>query len=398
MLASFLPLLILVGIVVYFMTPDERRRVVRQVIVWVERLKDATAYGRVECEPFHNALRERTPWALVTPTLVAFITGIYLSMLFGPGSLSDPQVLVSWGASFGPRTTNGEWWRLATATLVHASVLHLAANLIGLAQAGLVVERLVGSAAFVATFFAVGVLGSLVNLSGDPVGVSFGASPAVYGTYGLLLASLIAGFINGAELKVPVLALARMVPAAVVFNIYNLMSGGFDNAEMTGLALGFAGGLVLEFGFSEYKPSVRRLAGASFATLVIAVVTSVPLRGLTDVRPEIAQIVALEERTAKAYDVAVGRFRNGTIASDDLRAVIDGSIMPELQAARARLKALNGVPADHQSIVAAADEFLRLRDESWKLRRDGLEKKNLGTLRKAERVERESFQALERLK
>jgi hypothetical protein len=45
---------------------------------------------------------------------------------------------------------------------------------------------------------------------------------------------------------------------------------------------------------------VRRLAAFSAATLAIAVMTAVPLRGVTDIRPELALLVGVEQRTAAA--------------------------------------------------------------------------------------------------
>src|SRR5262249_16671345 len=36
--------------------------------------------------------------------------------------------LLAWGASIGTRTTNGEWWRLLTATFLHATFMHLVIN------------------------------------------------------------------------------------------------------------------------------------------------------------------------------------------------------------------------------------------------------------------------------
>jgi hypothetical protein len=98
------------------------------------------------------------------------------------------------------------------------------------------------------------------------------------------------------------------------------------------------------------------------------------------------------------YEKAVGQFKSGGMSSQALAKVIHTAIVPELQAARARLKAVNGVPAEHQPLVASADEYLRLRDESWRLRADALSKSNMGALRAADRSERASLEALERLR
>ena len=46
--------------------------------------------------------------------------------------------------------------------------------------------------------------------------------------------------------------------------------------------------------------------------------------------------------------------------------------MPELQAARGHLKAVDRVPKEQLPLVAAADEYLALREKAWRMRADAL--------------------------
>src|SRR5437879_4785138 len=147
------------------MTPEERTRLARRVLTSARQAKDTATQRRPELEEFREALDARTRRAIVVPAIVALNAAIFLFMLFGAGALADPGTLVAWGGNFGPRTTNGEWWRFVTAMFVHAGMLHLLVNLAGLAQVGLLVERLVGHAAFAGTYLAAGALASLVSLS-----------------------------------------------------------------------------------------------------------------------------------------------------------------------------------------------------------------------------------------
>jgi hypothetical protein len=159
----------------------------------------------------------------------------------------------------------------------------------------------------------------------------------------------------------------------------------------------------------------------------MAVPSAVALRGIDDVRPEIELIVAVESRTAGAYEIAVDRFRSGRMTADALVQLIDRTIIPDLQAAEARLKALDKVPQEQQPLVEGADEYLRLRSESWRFRAEGLRGTNMlkprdagratgaseassrrgieaqyraknRTLGKAEGAERASLEALQRIK
>jgi len=62
------------------------------------------------------------------------------------------------------------------------------------------------------------------------------------------------------------------------------------------------------------------------------------------------------------------------ITAEALAQLIDRTIVPELHAAEARLKELDRVPHEHQPLVAGAEEYFRLRDASWRLRVEGLQK------------------------
>jgi len=381
------------------MTPEERTRLTSRALASARQVKDAATHRRPELEEFREALDARARRAIVMPAIVALNVAIFVFMLFGAGALADPNTLVAWGGNFGPRTTNGEWWRFVTAMFVHAGMLHLLVNLAGVAQIGLLVERLVGPAALAGTYLAAGALASLVNLSTYPVGVTVGASGAIFGIYGLLVAWLICHIFQRATITIPARALQRLVPAAILFIIYNLSTDSIANgAALAGCLAGFACGLAVTIRIGDREPPVRRLAALVAATVAIVVASAVPLRGLVDVRPEIARIVASEDRMASTYEEQIKRFRNGKITADALAALIDRTMIPELQGSRARLKALDRVPQEHQPIVASADEYLRIREESWRVRAEGLRKSNMRKLGQAERVERVSLEALQRIR
>jgi hypothetical protein len=110
------------------------------------------------------------------------------------------------------------------------------------------------------------------------------------------------------------------------------------------------------------------------------------------------RIVEIEGRTAHDYDLAATQFRLGAVNAKALAQLIDGTILPELRQARTRVKALVGVPPEHQPLVAGAEEYLGLRDESWRLRSEALRKGNMNALRKADRAERDSLDAFQRIK
>ena len=123
--------------------------------------------------------------ALVTANVLMFVA----AAIGGAGIVvPSPSVLQAWGTNFGPLTTSGQWWRLVSSIFLHFGVLHLALNMWALYVGGRLAERLFGSRAFALIYFAAGISGSLSSLLWNPAVNSAGASGAIFGVYGAMLA------------------------------------------------------------------------------------------------------------------------------------------------------------------------------------------------------------------
>ncbi|HVH26749.1 MAG TPA: rhomboid family intramembrane serine protease, partial [Vicinamibacterales bacterium] len=368
-MVTLVGLLLVAGLVFYAIAPEARDQLIRVVVGSIGLAKHEATRVRPECERFRAALRERTPRAVATPALVALNLGVFVLMLFGGGTFGDAKTLVDWGGNSWLQTRNGEWWRLITAIFVHTGLLHLLVNVAGFVQISLILERLVGPAILVAVFVIAGVFGNLVNLVAHPMTTSVGASGAAYGLYGLLFASAIWGHRHRSSVTIPLTVIKQLSPAAAVFFLYNLVTDSVGSSgELAALVVGLVCGGVLTREVSEHKPATRRVAHTMAGALVLAVLSAIPLRGVTDVRPELERTLATEDRTADAYRKASDRFKSGQMTANALAGLIDKTIVPELQVSEARLKALTGVPESHQPLVATAEEYVQLRLESWRLR------------------------------
>ena len=113
-------LLVLGGTAWYFTTAEERLRLWRGALSLLLQLKKKVDLHRQEPEPFLDALRARAALPFVTIGLVGIHILAFAFVIVGGAALSDPEGLVAWGGNFGPRTTNGEWWRLVSAMFLHA--------------------------------------------------------------------------------------------------------------------------------------------------------------------------------------------------------------------------------------------------------------------------------------
>lgn len=390
----FIAIMVLVGAAYYFTTPQEQARFVRAVSRGTRQVVELAVRRRPARGPFDEALHERGRWLVATPLLVALNVGIFVCMLFAPGALSDPETLIGWGASVGPRTTNGEWSRLVTSLFVHTSFLHLLINVAALVQVGSSMERIFGRFAFASVYVSAGVISSIVSVAMHPVAVSTGATASLWGVLGLFVAWLIAGAVFRSPLTVPLKTALMASPAIAAFVLYS-MAVGFDGVpDMAGLAIGVLYAVVLAKDAHLRKPPLLRLGAAMGAIGLLAVPSAFPLRGLTDVRPELARVAAVEQRTATVYDGAVHQFTRGEIPVGRLADLIQGTILPELQAAHARLNGLRRVPGEHQAMLAAAGHYFVLREKSWQVRADALRRINRATLRGADEMEDSALRLL----
>jgi membrane associated rhomboid family serine protease len=224
---------------------------VRSITLWLpdrsaaERLvtilpKERTATFRPQLKAhveFERQLLAQSPQTPVTVGLVAINVLVFLAM-----ALSG-QTLTEWGSNFGPYTTSGEWWRLLTALFLHGGVLHLVFNMWALASFGPLAERLYGSVNYLILYLVAGVAGSLASLSWRPDVNGVGASGAILGILGALLAAQL----RGGE-SFPGNIVRPLRNTTLVFLGWTLYAGfsskGIDNAaHLGGVAAGFLLGL-----------------------------------------------------------------------------------------------------------------------------------------------------------
>ena len=160
------------------------------------------------------------------------------------GGTEDPDVLLDFGAMFGPLISQGEYWRLLTAMFLHSGFMHLGFNALALFIFGYLVERSYGHAPFFLIYFLAGLAGSVTSYLFNPTAVAAGASGAIFGVFGALAAFLLLqrrAF--GKHAQNSLIGLAIFV--AIQFFI-GLATPGIDNwAHGGGLVAGFILGLAL---------------------------------------------------------------------------------------------------------------------------------------------------------
>jgi membrane associated rhomboid family serine protease len=178
-----------------------------------------------------------------TTALLAINLAVYVGMILTSGELMgfSGQTLVKWGGNFGPLTAGGEYWRLVTAGFVHANFVHVAINMWCLWSLGRLSERLFGRWQTFAIYLLTGVGGALLSIGWNPERLSVGASGAVFGVAGALLAGLKFGNLNisAGEKKSIISSMIFFIVLSFSFG----MRGNVDNmchlgGFMTGLLIG----------------------------------------------------------------------------------------------------------------------------------------------------------------
>lgn len=180
----------------------------------------------------------------ITPIIMNLNIIIFILMVFsGLGFISfKARDLLSWGANYGPSTTNGEWWRLITNTFLHGGLMHLFANMFGLLFVGIFLEPRLGKLKYAIIYLTTGILASAASLWWHDATVSVGASGAIFGLYGVFLALLLTKVYPKDFSK----AFLTSTLIFVGFNLLMGLTGGIDNAaHIGGLLSGFIIGLLL---------------------------------------------------------------------------------------------------------------------------------------------------------
>lgn len=186
---------------------------------------------------FEDQLLAGTPslWAL--HAVMAINGAVWLATVVGGLSPMKPLSadLFAWGANSATAVVrDGELWRLLTATVLHAGVLHLALNMWALWDAGRQVSRWYGNGQFLLIYGASALAGSALSLHfSSQQAVSVGASGAVFGVLG----ALVAGVYQHRH-RVPKGVFSRLMTSQAVFVVIMLGQGfareGIDNAAHVG--------------------------------------------------------------------------------------------------------------------------------------------------------------------
>jgi membrane associated rhomboid family serine protease len=197
----------------------------------------------------------RNPLAPADPIATKMLIGLnvaaFLALVFSSGA--PQQVLQGSGGplveQFGlighaPYRLNyafgvadGEWWRLVTGGFLHGGLLHLGFNMVMLWLLGTQIERALGWQRYVVLYVASLLAGAFGVMLLSPVGMTVGASGAIFGLMG---AAIVLQRAAGVSLRSSGLITLVVVNLLITFTVPGISIGGHIGGLVGGLATGAA--------------------------------------------------------------------------------------------------------------------------------------------------------------
>ena len=208
----------------------------------------------------------------LTHVLFGANVAVFLAMVLASGPSMDftGQVLVHFGANYGPYTLSGDWWRLLTYMFLHGGIFHIAINMWCLWNLGTLCESLYGRWTYAAVYLITGVAGGLTSVAWNPGVLSVGASGALFGLSGALIASFYLGefSLSGISIKGTLSSLLFFCGFSLYFGV---VSQGIDNAcHVGGLVSGLILGALIARIAPEHDRPLRRAGVLFFTVLLVA--------------------------------------------------------------------------------------------------------------------------------
>lgn len=173
-------------------------------------------------------------------------------------------------AQFNPFVADGQWYRLVTATMLHANPVHLLFNSVALWWYGRPLEKRLGTARLLAVYGVAGIAGSAASYGfGGCRAASLGASGAVLGTLGAMVAH---SWVRRDQEPANLRQLGIAIAVIMAFGFFGPVPT--DNlAHIGGLVAGGAVGL----GFEAPSSRGRRTGALGLAAVALTTAAAIAL-------------------------------------------------------------------------------------------------------------------------
>jgi rhomboid protease GluP len=207
------------------LAPPEDKPEIASRLGWLSKeLGDAQASRRWFARARGEGIATPVTFSIIGLTAAISLAGL----TSGPAGAAITEAL--WLDKAG--VADGEYWRLWSVTLVHGSLLHLFFNMYALWLAGTITERFYGSATYLLMYLLCAAAGSVASFVFGGDIPSVGASGAVFGMFGVLLAAMRAHdpMVDRRTRSI----LVQLGPLVAINLVLGFLVAGIDNAAHIG--------------------------------------------------------------------------------------------------------------------------------------------------------------------
>jgi len=324
---------------------------------------------------FLHAVWTRRP--TFTYVFFGFNILIFVLMALAGGSTNE-LTLLAFGVKDNAEIARGQWWRFITPIFIHIGLLHLVFNSYALWVVGPQVEKLYGPARFVILYLLTGIAGVWGSYYYHPNIQSAGASGAIFGLFGILLAF---GFRYRDSIP-PFFkrAVGTGVLPVIVLNLIIgfSLSGVVDNAaHVSGLLAGAALGALVPFQKPhEETPSIFRTLQMVLLALIAVSFFQVaknydgPHLSVRNLGRGFTQIMGTSSATGEFIDAINNAEKSFESSTDDLKAGRINNLGSMKTGLSKSIDQLRKIP----SLAARADQLssalLRVMQDQYELVQD----------------------------
>jgi membrane associated rhomboid family serine protease/tetratricopeptide (TPR) repeat protein len=199
-----------------------------------------TVYSSEAQDPKAQGFYETPGYRPVATYVLIALNLVIFGLMTRAGGSKNLDVLVEFGASYGPYFRQGQYWRLVMPMFLHIGIAHLLINMYGLYLLGRILEHVYGYGRFSLLYVGSGMFSSYLSMAVAPH-VAAGASGAIFGIAGVML---VAGFLHRASIP---RRLRRVFGGGILLMVVGNLAFGaiFPGIDNWGHVGGLLGGMVL---------------------------------------------------------------------------------------------------------------------------------------------------------
>lgn len=195
-------------------------------------------------------LQKRFNDQILTTIAITIIIAINLYFYYLEVKLSNSLNITTYaavklGANYGKLSLHGQTWRLFSAMWLHLSFWHIASNMYALYLFSKIITPIYYTYQIILIYLISGLTGNIVSAIANPAIVSAGASTAISGLIGAMIALSV--------LPSQAINKAGYIKYGIEMLFLNTIGMIGTNVDIAGHAGGAAGGFIIGLIFSWYK-------------------------------------------------------------------------------------------------------------------------------------------------